>query len=153
MKKILTMEQTREKALRLLEFRSHSEKELRIKLLRDGAPEEAIDGAVSFLREYGFLNDRKYAIAKAHDLAKLKKFGKRRIYADLASKGIASEYIEEALGLLEHDEEEALLALVEKKLRGDFDRKNTERALRYFLSRGYRIEDIKRCIETLRPEE
>ena len=153
MEKILTREETREKALRLLEFRSHSEKELRVKLIRAGAPDEAIDETVDFLLEYGFLDDQKYAIAKAQDLAKLKKFGKRRIYSELVSKGIALEYIEEALSLLEDDEEETLLPLVEKKLRGDFDRKSTERAIRYFAYRGYNIGDIKRCIETLKAQE
>ena len=152
MDKQLTKEETREKALRILEFRAHSEKELRTKLIRAGACDEDIDDTVEFLEEYGFLNDLKYAIAKAKDLKNIKKFGKIRIAQDLKMRGIDSEYIEEALSELEEDEEDMLLPLMEKKLRGDFDKKSIDRAIRYFASKGYRYDDIKRCIERLKSE-
>lgn len=153
MEKILNKEETKEKALRLLEFRSHSEKELRDKLFRAGAAAVDIDCTVEFLVEYGFLNDEKYAVSKAQDLAHLKKYGKKRIAADLKMRGIAAEYIDEALNLIEIDEKEVLLPLVEKKLRGDFERKSIDRTMRYFASRGYRFEDIKSCIDELKTEE
>ena len=153
MEKKLNAKETKEKALRLLEFRAHSEKELRDKLRRAGAEDEDIDSTVEFLTEYRFLNDEKYAIAKAHDLAHLKKFGKKRIASELKMRGIASEYIDEALENIEIDERETLLPLVEKKLRGDFERKSIDRTIRYFAAKGYRYEDIKACIETVRSEE
>ena len=78
-KKELTFDEAKDKALRLLEFRSHSERELSDKLKRAGAKEEDIDEILEFCRNYGFLDDRKYAIAKAKDLKNLKKYGKRRI--------------------------------------------------------------------------
>lgn len=150
MDKRLTKEETREKALRLLEFRPHSEKELRAKLIRAGAEEEDIDDTVAFLTEYGFLDDLKYALIKARDLSALKKFGRMRIAQELKMKGIAAEYIEEAVSELDADERENLLPLMEKKLKGDFERKSTERAIRYFASKGYKYEDIKNCIDTLK---
>ena len=55
-KKQLTREQTKEKALRLLDFRSHSEEELRQKLGRAGRTE--IDEVLSFCREYKFIDDK-----------------------------------------------------------------------------------------------
>lgn len=152
MKKTLDKNETKEKALRLLEFRSHSEKELRDKLLRAGSNSEDIDSAVEFLTEYGFLNDEKYALAKARDLANLKKFGKKRIVSELKMRGIAPEYIEEALAATEVDEIEVLLPMLRKKLGGDFERKSTERAFRYFATKGYKFEDIKTCIEIVRNE-
>lgn len=146
----LTKEQTKEKALRILEFRSHSERELRQKLMRAGAAEEDIDSAVEFLTEYGFLNDLKYATAKAKDLAHLKKFGRMRIRQDLKMRGISTEFIDEALAELEFDERETLLPLIEKKLNGDFERKSIERAIRYFSSKGYKYDDIKNCIDEIK---
>ena len=70
-KKELTFDEAKDKALRLLEFRSHSERELSDKLKRAGAKEEDIDEILEFCRNYGFLDDRKYAIAKAKDLKNL----------------------------------------------------------------------------------
>lgn len=152
MEKILTKEQTKEKALRLLEFRSHSEKELVDKLKRAGSKFEDIKTTVEFLCEYGFLDDRKYATKKAHDLFSLKKYGKMRIREDLKMRGIKNEYIEEALNSIEEDEKENLLPLVEKKLKGNFDKKNIEKAIRYFAMRGYRYEDVKVTIEKIKAE-
>lgn len=155
-KKSLNYEQAKNKALRLLEFRGHSEKELRQKLLQSGAQEEDIERVLSFCREYHFLDDRAYAVKKAADLMKLKKYGKRRIYSELMAKGVSREYIEAALSELEENCEEpetVLLPLVRKKLRGDFERKNIEKAIRYFSYRGYEFSDIKRCIERIKEED
>lgn len=147
-KKELTFEQTKEKALRLLEFRSHSENELEKKLKNAGGT--GIDEVLDFCREYNFLNDREYAKKLSKDLSHLKKYGKRRIKDELKSRGIADEYIGEALDELDVDEEESLLPLLEKKLANNFDKKNEDKAIRYFLYRGYEFSDIKRCLEVLK---
>lgn len=151
-KKVLTREETKEKALRILEFRSHSEHELREKLRAAGGLEEDIDEAVNFCLEYNFLNDRQYAGMRARDLSSLKKLGKRRIKSELYRRGLSEEDIEEALSDIEDDEDE-LLRLVEKRLRGDFDKKNRDKAIRYFLYRGYELSDIKNAIERLMTDE
>lgn len=151
-KKELTFEQAKDKALRLLEFRSHSERELSDKLTRAGAKEFDIEEILEFCRNYGFVNDRNYAINKAKDLKNLKKYGKRRIKSELYSKGISSEYIDEAVDALEEDEGDILLPLVEKKLKGDFEKKNVDKCIRYFLYRGYNFGDIKNCIDNLKQE-
>ncbi len=149
----LSFEETREKALRLLEFRSHSERELALKLKRAGARAEYIEAVLEYLRQYGLVDDAAYAKRAAADLKNLKKFGKRRIRAELKNRGIASELAEEALAELEDEEAEALLPLVEKKLAGNFARKNVEKCIRYFAYRGYGYDDIKACIEQIKGEE
>ncbi len=148
----MTFDETKDKALRLLEFRSHSEKELSDKLKRAGAKEFDIEEVLEFCRNYGFVNDRQYALSKARDLKKLKKYGKQRIKSELYSKGIPSEYVEEAVCALGDDEHEELMLLVEKKLRGDFEKKNVDKCIRYFLYRGYNFGDIKSCIENIKEE-
>ena len=149
--KKLNYEQAKDKALRLLTFRAHSEKELSDKLIRAGAQEEDIERILSFCREYKFVDDRQYAIRKAKDLLHLKKFGKRRIISELYAKGISSEFIDEAIAELEFDEDE-LLGLIRKKLGDNFDKKSVDRCIRYFLYRGYDIYEIKRQIETVKGE-
>lgn len=151
-KKELTFEQAKDKALRLLEFRAHSEKELCDKLKRAGAKEYDIEEILEFCRSYNFVNDRAFAMGKARDLKNLKKYGARRIKSELYSKGIDAEYIEEALSQLDDDEEDLLLPLVEKKLSGNFEKKNTDKCIRYFIYRGYSFSDIKNCIEKLKQE-
>lgn len=147
-KKELTKEQTKEKALRLLEFRSHSEEELRQKLERAGGTE--IEDVLEFCRNYNFLNDKEYAKKLARDLSNLKRYGKRRIKDELYSRGIDGEFIEEALFELDDEEYEKLLPLMQKKLNNNFDKKNEDKAIRYFLYRGYNFSDIKRCLDILK---
>ncbi len=147
--KELTFEQTKDKALRLLEFRAHSERELTDKLKRAGAKDNDIEEVLEFCRNYGFVDDRSFAVKKARDLKNLKRYGIRRIKSELYSKGIAAEYIEEAVAELD-DNEEMLIPLVEKKLGGNFEKKNVDKCIRYFIYRGYSFSDIKNCIDELK---
>lgn len=151
-KRELTKSETKDKALRLLAFRSHSEAELLEKLKRSGAREEDLPEITDFLKEYGFLNDADYALHLSKDLQKIKKYGKRRIFAELKSRGISTEYIDAALSELSDEEEDALFPLIEKKLGGNLERKNIDKAIRYFIYRGYEFEDIKACIEKIKQE-
>lgn len=147
-----TKEDVKEKALRLLEFRTHSEHELREKLYCFGGESEDIDYAIEFCKEYGFLNDENYAMALARDLSNLKKYGKYRIKSELLKRGINPELAEAALYEIE-DSIEVLVELVRKKLKGSFEKKDTERAIRYFMYRGYSLADIKHAIERLKSNE
>lgn len=151
-KKELNKAQAKEKALRLLEFRSHSEKELRDKLLRAGAKAEDLPEIFDFLREYFFINDAEYAKKLARDLQNLNKYGIRRIRDELKSRGIQGEDLENAMLELSDEEEDQLLPLMERKLSGNFDKKNIDRAIRYFAYRGYGFDDIKSAIGKIRGE-
>ena len=53
---------------------------------------------------------------------------------------------------LSDEEEDQLLPLMERKLGGNFDKKNIDRAIRYFAYRGYDFGDIKSAIEKVRGE-
>lgn len=139
----------KEKALRLLEFRSHSEHELRTKLLHAGANAGDIDRIMEFLHEYSLIDDRIYAQRLAADLSNLKKYGSYRIKSELLRRGISSEICEEVISGLDCDEAQMLLPLMEKKLGGDFDRKSRDRAFRYFASHGYSFDDIKHAFEEI----
>ena len=59
------------------------------------------------------------------------------------------EDIEAALAEIEDDTDELEL-LIEKKLKGNFEQKNCDKAIRYFLYRGYELSDIKNTIERLK---
>ena len=140
---------TKEKALRLLEFRNHSKGELKKKLTIAGAKSEDIESGIEFLEEYSLINDRDYAKRLALDLQNLKKYGIRRIRLELASKGILPEYIEEAIEELPEPDNDEFLVLVEKRLKGDFERKNKDKVIRYFLNKGYSFDQIKGAISDI----
>ena len=145
-----TYEGVKQKALGLLGFRAHSEKELKDKLLRCGASGENIERTLDFCRRYGFVNDAEYAKAKARDLLNLKKLGLRRICGELKNKGISDELISEAIYELDLDSmEDTLNKLVRGKLRDDFSDKNINKCIRYFLYRGYDLRDIRSCINDI----
>lgn len=151
----LTYQKAKDKALRLLEFRSHSEKELRLKLLRAGASEEDTDDIIEFCRRYNFINDSEFAKRKAKDLKNLKKYGRYRIINELKSLGICGEDIQAAIDEAEcsdDEEEEILYPLVEKKLGFDFEKKNIDKCMRYFLYRGYGLNSIKNCVEKIKSQ-
>lgn len=152
-KKELDARAAREKALRLLEFRAYSEKELCEKLIRAGAKKEDLPPITAFLKEYGFLNDGEYAKRLARDLQNVKKLGKRRIAQELKSRGIDGDDLQSALAELSDESEDALMPLVRKKLGGNFEKKNIDRAYRYFMYRGYDFGDIKRCVDAVTAEE
>lgn len=152
-KPLITYEDVKEKALRLLEFRSHSEKELREKLKHHEASDENIDLTLDFCRRYGFVNDESYAQRKAKDLMHLKKYGVRRIRSELKAKGIADDIIESVICSLDTENEtDTLRNLLEKKIKNDFSPKNKDKCIRYFIYRGYDLYDIKDAIRSLEDE-
>lgn len=151
--KKLSYEQAKNKALRFLEYRTHSERELYDKLKRAGAENDDIENILEFLREYNLVNDREFAARYAKDLKNLKKMGKKRVKAELIKKGISSEFAESAIEEIEWEEEDVLYPMVKKKLAGDFERKSIDRCVRYFLYKGYSYDDIKNAIERIQSEE
>lgn len=151
--KVLTLKQTKNRALKILEYRMHSEKEIYDKLRRAGAMPEDIEEVIEFLREYNFVNDYEFAKMCAKDLKEFKKYGKKRVKMELLKKGVSLPYIENALESIEWDEEEMLYPMIKKRLGGDFDSKNIDKCVRYFIYKGYGIGEIKRNIEKITAEE
>lgn len=145
-------EETKEKALRILEFRNHSEKEISRKLLQAGAKPEDIEKTIEFLKEYHLINDEAYAKALAHDLQHLKKYGKNRIKSELFEKGISCDIVEEIMSTFS-DDEDVLTELVRKRIKNDFDKKNKDKIMRYFIYRGYSADEIRNCINSLEQEK
>jgi regulatory protein len=82
-------------ALRLVGVRTHSEAELRRKLLRRGCQRADAEAAVDRLREQRYLDDRAYAAALVERRAAGR--GEALIAAELAARGIGRDLAAEAL--------------------------------------------------------
>ena len=85
-------------------------------------------------------------------MSHLKKYGSNRIKTELYRRGLSAEDIENAMSEIEDNTDE-LQNLIEKKLKNNFEKKNRDKAIRYFLYRGYEFSDIKRVIERLKSNE
>ncbi len=151
--KTLNYEETKHKALKYLEYRNHFEQELKVKLKRVGATDENIEKVMEFLREYNFVNDREMSVRYAKDLKNLKKFGKQRVRTELIKKGLSCEIAENAISELSWEDDDVLYEMIKKKLGGNLERKNIDKAIRYFLYKGYSYDEIKRALDRIKAEE
>ena len=134
----------KEKALRLLETRSRTEWELRRKLSAGFCGKKTEDDVIDFLKEYGFLDDRRY-VQNYMEIYGGKKSRAELIHA-LAGKGIDRSLTEELCR--EIDSRDAIEALLRK--RGYFSpetsQKDREKTIAYLMRRGFSWEDIRVCL-------
>ena len=142
----------REKALYLLEYRSHSKKELADKISRTTS-REAAEAAVEKMEELGLMNDEAYARQLAGTLLEKKGYGLRRARQELLQKGIDRELVEELLEELAPDPEEKLREIVERKYRNQLgDEKGYRRTVAALQRLGYGWEDIKTVLAEFQAE-
>lgn len=142
----------KEKALYLLEYRSHSKKELADKISRTTS-REAAEAAVDKMEELGLVNDEDYGRQMAENLLQKKGYGLRRARQELLQKGIDRELIEELLEELASDPEEKLREIVERKYQNQLDdEKGYRRTVAALQRLGYGWEDIKTVLAEFRGE-
>ena len=144
-------------ALNSLDYRDHSEKEIRAKLKRKyGA--EYVDEAVEKLIDLDLINDERYAENYARELFEHKKFGKIRIKSELIAKGIASDIASDAVNSLFEDEEpdniQRIVDIIEKKyynrMNDEVGRKKVFSALQRM---GYSFSDIREAMSEFSDDE
>jgi regulatory protein len=140
-------------ALRFLTYRGRSEREVRDYLLKKNASEDIADRIIERCKEYGYINDEKFAKDWTSSRSTHRLKSKRIIKMELAQKGLDREVIEKTMdegagaGI---DEDEQARQLVEKRigrLKG-LPREEIFRKLAGYLGRrGYDYGTIKRAID------
>ena len=133
-----------EKALSLLERRSHSKKELAEKIARTSDRETALSAAEK-MEELGLVNDKDFAERYAFELFERKRFGKNRVRQELYRKGIDKDIIDEILeNYADMDTEGQLLAILESKYPlYNEDERVKRRAVAALQRRGFSFADIR----------
>ena len=136
----------RDYVLRLVAFRDRTEKEIIEKLREKNYGENEIEDEINFLKNYGYINDLRFAEHFTHDAINLKKWGKIRIRMELVKKGIdrdvADNVIENAFS--EIDEDRVLLQMQSRFKNSDFSNmKERTRIFNFFIRRGFSAEEIK----------
>jgi regulatory protein len=84
-------------AMRFLESRLHATAEMRRKLMRKEYGTAVVDAVIIDLTRLGYLDDAKFARAKARSAAEHKKHGKRRAKIELLKAGVKSDVADKAL--------------------------------------------------------
>lgn len=117
-KEKLAYEALKAYALRTLGARAMSAAQLKTKLRARALREEDVDAVVAALREYGFLNDRKFAEGFATARRDSRGFGQQRVLSDLMRQKVAGGVARQVVAQAYADTDET--ALVEDFLRRKF---------------------------------
>jgi regulatory protein len=125
------------RALNYLGYRARSESEVRDRLRRYGYGEESVEGVVTRLKELGYLDDEDFARLLVRE--KARKFGPRRVSAELQKSGVAANLArgvvdEEFAGRSEL--EQARSAAARRYNRGGSDAE-ARRVYGFLVRRGY----------------
>ena len=144
-------------ALNSLDYRDHSEKEIRAKLLRKHDADYVYE-AVEKLIELDLVNDERYAENYARELFERKKFGKMRIKSELRAKGISADIANAAVEeLFEEEEPDNVQRIVDIIGKRYYNRMNDEvRRKKVFsaLQRmGYSFSDIREAMSEFSDDE
>lgn len=142
----------RDYALKVIEFKDRTEKEIREKLTQKGYDENIIEDEIVFLKNYGFINDLRYAQRFVSDAINLKKWGKARIRAELLRKGVDREIIDNAV-------EDAFMYVDDDRLLNEMQRrfKNSDlsnikertRIFNFYMRRGFSPDEIKGAMNSM----
>lgn len=111
---------TFERAVKLLAAKPRSVAELRERLLRGkGASKSVVETVIARLREYGYLDDERFAFSYASAKVKQRPIGRRRLQRDLKLKQVDNSVAEETLELVyaETPEEQLIDRAIEKRIR------------------------------------
>lgn len=111
---------TFERAVKLLAAKPRSVAELRERLLRGkGANKSVVEIVIARLREYGYLDDERFAFSYASAKVKQRPIGRRRLQRDLKLKQVDNNVAEETLELVyaETPEEQLIDRAIEKRIR------------------------------------
>ncbi|MBL8111789.1 MAG: regulatory protein RecX [Acidobacteria bacterium] len=139
----------RDAALGLLSRRSHTEAELRRKLRLRAFEPPAIDEAISFLREKGFVDDA--AAAEAVVRSKSRRSGRTVIRQTLTARGVSKENAERAMETLSPEvERKALADALSKKDRslasGLTSRERSKKLFDHLARRGFPPDAIREAL-------
>ena len=143
-----------DRAVKYLESRLHGREELRRKIGRRDYPAEVVEGVLDDLERLGYVDDAKFAAAKAADAAGYKKHGPRRAAVELRKVGIDAATAERAVGAVYEDADSLSVAreLAEKKapaLRRLEPAVAKRRLYGMLLRRGFEYETVKPVVDAV----
>lgn len=142
----------KERALWYLDRGNYTERALSDKLRRAGFPPEANEKVLSFLREYGMVDDNRFARRFA-EICAARNLSRRATFAKLTEKGVPRGMIEEVLSEEPPDEEAAIRVLLEKKYGKMLDTpESVQKVYAALMRRGFSYGAVKTVLKTYAEE-
>lgn len=135
--------------------RELTERQLRTRLTRRGCPPDAIDAAMTRLRQERLLDDERAAQAFARTEARLKRRGPLRIQRTLETMGIDRDTARAATaaGFEEQSVDVALEAALTRRLRGPVaDPAHARRLVAYLVRQGFDVQDAAAAVRRRRAD-
>jgi regulatory protein len=145
-----------DRALRLLSFRPRSKSEVEIRLRRAGFDSAVIDKAMERLVESGYLDDREFARNWVETRLEHRPRGKRLLAAELRSKGVSRQVVDDALEGTDIDEREHAMQLARVRVArlGGLDADTRRRRLiGYLQRRGFGWDAVQHALRVLDESE
>lgn len=150
----ILVKRSRLRCLNLLKRSDRTVEQLRLRLLRDGYPDDIAAQALEYAASFHYTDDRRYAGNYIRQMSGRK--SRKQITYDLIGKGVDRETVRAALldaGLTEQESEaetEAILRLARKR---GFEpqtagREETARFFRYLTGKGFDYELIRSVLRT-----
>ena len=148
----------REKALELLDYRSHAAAELSRKLSLRGYEPGVIRSVIASLREAGLLDDARFAEDFAASRLSMRPQGARLLVSRLRARGVDKETAEAAVGkaLGGRDETSGAVQSARRYLkhhRGALDRRLTRNLQGYLARQGFDFGAISAAVRAVGVEE
>lgn len=150
---------TFDRAVKLLAAKSRSVSELRERLLQSPSTNAAdVETVISRLKEYGYLDDERFAFSYASLKVKERPIGRRRLERDLKFKKVDSSVADQALELVyaETSEEDLIDRAIEKRIRLKGRPKNRLEAKSLFdhlLRQGFPFELVSEKVRAASRQE
>lgn len=144
-------DKARYQALGQLSRRQRSEWELRDYLKRKEYAAEIIDAVIDTLRDYGYIDDLKFAEAWVANRRLLKATSRRRLQQELRQKRVSDEIVHQVLIEDETDEQDVLKELITRK-RKQAKYQDDIKLMQYLARQGYSYDDIKASLQALTDE-
>ena len=129
------------RVLKYIMYKKRTENEIRTKF--KDMDEDLLDDIIEYLKEAGYINDKKYIERAVVEFKNLKNMSIKEIIYKLYSKGIKrdvlEDYVSEHIEELEEYEKQSAQNIINKKIY------NTEKEeiINYLLKKGYKKDNIK----------
>ncbi len=144
------------RAMNLLKSRSYTEYQLKKKLLDTGYADPICEEAVAYVKSFGYINDREYAISYINEQASVR--SRREIFQKLQQKGIQKSTLDavfsDIYGETESGDESSFdeIAVIVKALKkrgftGNESYEEKQKLLAYFYRRGFEMDKVYRAMD------
>ena len=139
--------EAKKKAMSLLKYMDRTEWQLRDKLAAKGFSEEAVEGAVDYVKSFHYLDDDRYAVhfVELH----YEQRSRQRMRQDLYQRHVPEEYIDLALESICENDDVALQEALRKITKGEteYSYEEKQKIAGKLYRKGFRLGDIKRVLD------